>query len=104
MDVAISLRTAAGGVASIALSYNAVVGISDYVVIAGDETFVIDGARVRNAKGVLFEADERAAEADAVVAQDAAFVAAVSGGPAFAAEARLILPALRVQDAVARSS
>ncbi|MBF6604991.1 MAG: Gfo/Idh/MocA family oxidoreductase [Chloroflexi bacterium] len=102
MDYAISIRTLVGGIGSIALSYDSLVDAADYTIVYPEETLVIDGARVRTSGGLLYDGDSREAEAQAIAAQDAAFLAAVRGGPTFAAEASTLLPTLRVQEAVAR--
>ncbi len=103
-DYAISLRTIDGGIASIALSYNALISASDYVVITDNETFAIEGARARSSRATIFEGERRAVERRAVENQDAAMLHALRGGPDYPAEARSILPTLRVQDVVARST
>lgn len=100
MDYAISLRTSDGGVASVALSYNSLVAAQDFIVIGDDETFLVTGAEARNSHRVLFRGDGATVLADAVMAQDTAFLAALTGGPRFPTEARAILPTLRVQEAV----
>jgi hypothetical protein len=100
MDYAISLGTSDGGVASVALSYNSLVAAQDFIVIGDDETFVVTGAEARSSQGVLFRGDEASVLAEAVASQDAAFLAALSGGPTFPTEAHAILPTLRIQETV----
>jgi len=100
MDYGISLRTSDGGVASIALSYNSLVAAQDFILIGGDETFVVTGAEARSSQRVLFSGDEAGILAEAITAQDAAFLSALGDGGIFPTEARAILPTLRVQEAV----
>jgi 2-hydroxy-4-carboxymuconate semialdehyde hemiacetal dehydrogenase len=108
MDHAISLRTADGRVATIALSYHARIGASEYLVIGEDETVLLSGGEVRwSDGGVSVEQDVAAVQQAAVAAQDADFLAAVRrGGPdedgrATRADAASVLPTLRVLQAVA---
>ena len=104
MDCAIAIETEAGGVATIALSYNAVVPVSDFVVVAEDDTYLVDNARIRSAQGVMFEGDPREIEITAITEQDSAFIEGVRTGSRFGAEGRSILPTLRVQQAVAQAT
>ena len=97
IDYAISMRTVDGGIVSIALSYNALISVSDYFVIAKEEAFAIEGARARSSQRILLEGDARALEQRAVETQDAAMLHALRGGPDFPAEARSILPTIRVR-------
>lgn len=102
MGYAISLATEAGGIASIALSYDALLEAADYVIVLEDDTLLIDRARVSTSRGLLLEVDEREAERQAIQNQDAAFLHAIAGGPAFGASARSIMPTISVQESVAR--
>ena len=80
-DYAISLRTIQGSIASIALSYNALISASDYVVITDNETFAIEGRQARSSRATIFAGEERAIERRAVENQDAAMLLALRGGP-----------------------
>lgn len=107
MDHAISLRTADGRIATIALSYHARIGASEYLVIGEDATVLLSGGEVRWSDGrASVEADVAAVQEAAVAAQDADFLAAVRrGGPdqdgrATRADAASVLPTLRVLQAV----
>jgi 2-hydroxy-4-carboxymuconate semialdehyde hemiacetal dehydrogenase len=103
MDYGITLRTADGAVGTIALSYNARVGASDYVVITDRDTVTITGADVRASGGpIAVGSDVAAVQEAAVAAQDRDFLAAITGGRAPIASAREILPTLEVQERVAR--
>lgn len=101
MDYAITIRTTDGGIASIALSYNARVGASDYLVIGEEETLVIDGADVRTADRSIYEGhDVAAVQERAILAQDRDFLESIATGRKPVADASDILPVLRVQQAV----
>jgi 2-hydroxy-4-carboxymuconate semialdehyde hemiacetal dehydrogenase len=107
MDHAISLRTADGGIATIALSYHARIGASEYLVIGEDESVLLAGGDVRWSDGTVSGVpDVAAVQEAAVAAQDADFLDAVRrGGPdaegrATGADAASILPTLRVLQAV----
>jgi 2-hydroxy-4-carboxymuconate semialdehyde hemiacetal dehydrogenase len=102
MDYAITVRTAGGAIASIALSYNARVGRSDYLVITDRDTMTIEGADVHVAAGPLV-AGQSVAETQeaAVLAQDRDFLRAAATGETPIAAAEAILPVLAVQQAVA---
>ena len=107
MDHAISLRTADGGIATIALSYHARIGASEYLIIGEDETVSLAGGDVRWSDGTVSAAPDVAAiQEAAVAAQDRDFLDAVRrGGPdadgrATRADAASVLPTLRVLQAV----
>ena len=104
MDYAIDLRTADGGVASVALSYNSMLTAQDFVLIGEDETFIVTGTDARDSRRTLFSGDDATVLMDAVTAQDGAFLSALGGGPVFPTDAQAILPTLRVQEAVRQSS
>jgi 2-hydroxy-4-carboxymuconate semialdehyde hemiacetal dehydrogenase len=102
MDYAITLCTDDRAVATIALSYNARTGVSDYYVITDGETLSITGADVRTSAGPVLEgANVAAVQRAAVLAQDRDFLDAVTTGRAPIAAAAAILPVLEVQQAVA---
>lgn len=100
MDYSISLATAAGAIASIALSYNSRIGVSDYLILGDDATIVIDGATVRVSGREVMAEDAAAVQWRALASQDEAFLAAVRGDGAFAASAQVVLPAMHVLQAV----
>lgn len=106
MDHAIALRTADGAIATIALSYHARIGASEYLVVGEDETVLLAGADVRWSDGTYATTDATAAQATAVHDQDADFLDAIRrGGPdddgrATRADGASILPTLRVLQAV----
>lgn len=101
MDYAVALRTGDGAIASISLSYNARISVSDYLVVAEADTLVITGTEVRAADGPVYEGGDVAAVQDrAIVTQDADFLTAVATGRPPRAAARAILPAMRVLQAV----
>jgi 2-hydroxy-4-carboxymuconate semialdehyde hemiacetal dehydrogenase len=101
MDYAITLQAADGALASIALSYNARIGASDYLVIADEDTLSIAGAEVRLADGPVYDGGDPAVIQDrAILNQDGDFLAAIAGGTPPRASAAAILPSLRVLHAV----
>lgn len=101
MDYAIALRTAAGAIATISLSYNARLGASDYVVIGEPDTILIQGVDVTSADGpILAGEDGNAVQERAVAAQDRDFLECAASGHRPHADAALILPAMRVLQAV----
>jgi 2-hydroxy-4-carboxymuconate semialdehyde hemiacetal dehydrogenase len=101
MDYAIALRTADGAVATIALSYNARLGSSDYVIIGEPDTILIKGADVTSADGpIVAGEDVDAVQERAVLAQDLDFLECVRSGRRPVADAASILPAMRVLEAV----
>lgn len=102
MDYAISLRTADGAVATVALSYNARIGASDYLVMTDRETALMQGADVTSSAGPLVEGlDPAAAQVEAVAAQDRDFLESVASGGVPLASAADILPVLAIQQQVA---
>ena len=101
MDYAIALRTADGAIASIALSYNARLGGTDYVVIGEPDTIVIAGADVTSAEGpIVAGEDVGAVQERAVLAQDLDFLECAKSGRKPIADAASILPAMRVLQAI----
>ena len=101
MDHAISLGTRGGAVATIALSYHARISASEYLIIGEQETLLIAGTEVRTSSETLVTGLEVGPTQDAAVAaQDSDFLIAVRTGGATAADGSLILPSLRVLQAV----
>lgn len=107
MDHAIALRTADGGIATIALSYHARIGASEYLVIGEHESVVLAGGEIRWSDGTVSGSpDVDSVQMAAVVAQDADFLAAVRrGGPradgsATRSDGASILPTLAVLQSV----
>jgi 2-hydroxy-4-carboxymuconate semialdehyde hemiacetal dehydrogenase len=96
LDVAIAIRTSGGGLATIALSYNSLLPVSDMLVIGEDDAFRIDGARIESASGALTgSGDPVAMQEDAIRAQDAAFVRALRGDEAARPTPADVLPVYR---------
>ncbi len=106
MDHAIALRTADAAIATIALSYHARIGASEYLVVGEDATVLLAGGDVRWSDGAGSTTDVAMAQETAVHDQDADFLEAIRrGGPdgdgrATRADAASILPTLRVLQAV----
>lgn len=102
MDYAIALRTDAGAIATISLSYNARLGASDYLVVTDRDTVSITGAEVRSVDGPIVSGrDVAAVQEAAVLAQDRDFLAAIAEARPPIADGAAILPVLRVQQRVA---
>jgi 2-hydroxy-4-carboxymuconate semialdehyde hemiacetal dehydrogenase len=101
LDYAITLRVPTGAVATIGLSYRSRSPVTDVVVITDRETWEVRGAQARDSGTVICELEPEEAQRRAVAAQDTAFLDAVRHGTPFAADARSVLPTLRVQQAVA---
>ena len=97
MDYSISLRTDDGCVASIALSYNARIATSDYMIVCDDDTLMIEGLTLSSHQNVLFEwsTSEDLLER-AIRAQDEDFLSAVTSGSTPRSSASAILPAMDV--------
>lgn len=107
MDHSINLRSADGAIATVALSYHARIGASEYLVISEDETVLMTGGDIRWSDGTTMGThDADAAQEAAVAAQDEDFLRAVRRGDPWAdghwtrADAASILPTLRVLQAV----
>lgn len=101
MDYAITLHTANGAIASIALSYHALVSAADYLVIGEDETVAIQNTEVRTSTGVVLDGGDFATiERRAFLEQDRDFLESIRSGRAPATAAATILPAMRVLQAV----
>lgn len=104
VDYAIAMATPDGRIGSIALSYSSLVDRTEAMVITEDLTVVLRRDSLHLSNGEPIAMQEGAFEA-AVRDQDAAFLAAIDGGPVFLASAESILPTLRLQaaiDAIAR--
>jgi 2-hydroxy-4-carboxymuconate semialdehyde hemiacetal dehydrogenase len=101
MDYAITLRTAAGAVATISLSYNAQIATNDYLVIGEQDMIEIAGPNVRNARGPILQGQDSAAvHEQSVLAQDRDFAASIHAGQRPATAAHNVLPAMRILQAV----
>jgi hypothetical protein len=104
-EYGIGIRTTSGAIATIALSYGSRFEVADLMVITDTESWHISGADLRTAGGPIgggtFAAAQAAAQAAAVRAQDAAFLAACRGDAPFRASAAAVLPTLRIQQRVA---
>jgi 2-hydroxy-4-carboxymuconate semialdehyde hemiacetal dehydrogenase len=105
MDVAIALRAANGGIATLTLSYHSRLAVSDYLVIAEDRTYRIDDGRLYDGDDVLVNSGGTAAtQAAAIEAQDRDFLEAIIGGrrPRLAIDD--VLPTMRVLQEIDRSA
>jgi predicted dehydrogenase len=91
-----AIRTATGGLATVALSYNSLLPVSDMLVIGEEDAFRIDGAHVESASGALASSGDPAAiQDDALRDQDAHFVRALRGGEPARPTAADVLPVYR---------
>ena len=110
LDLDVLLRTPAGQLASLSLSYHAQIRSSEYFIVAEEDTFHYGGGVLRGSKGVVMETKGLSGgdEVPAWEAQDHEFLAALRDGRAPASSGADILPALavlqQVQDHFAKSS
>ena len=93
MDVGLVLRTPAGQIATVALSYNTHLPVSDYLLVGEETSVLVADGRLRGPDGVLVEAGADAERA-AIREQDAEFFAAVVAGREPAISARDVRPAM----------
>jgi 2-hydroxy-4-carboxymuconate semialdehyde hemiacetal dehydrogenase len=101
MDYGITLRTPAGAVATISLSYNAQIATNDYLVIGEQDMIEIAGPNVRNLRGPILQGQDTAAvHEQSVLAQDRDFAASIDTGQRPATAAEHVLPAMRILQAV----
>ena len=101
LDLSLGLRTPAGTLATIALSYNSALSVHDYVVIGRDTTLLATPEALMDADGREVPGALDAPPHNPLVAQDAEFLAAVRDGRAPTVSADAVLPALAVLQAVA---
>jgi 2-hydroxy-4-carboxymuconate semialdehyde hemiacetal dehydrogenase len=96
MDVSATLRAPHGGLATLALSYHARIGVSDYVVIGEDETYAIRDGGLVSSDGSEVVGPGGATDHDAAIdAQDAEFISAIRERRLARSSASDILPAMR---------
>ena len=100
MDYSISLRSPDGGLGAIALSYNSLIGVNDYLVIGEDESLLLSGGSLVDSTGTIFEGVATAIQEQAIQEQDRDFLESILAGRMPAAAAATILPAMRVIAAV----
>ncbi len=99
MDIGLALRTPAGQIATVALSYNTHLPVSDYLLVGEETSVLVAEGRLRGPDGVLVEASADAERA-AIREQDAEFFAAVREGREPAASAGSVRPAMAALQAV----
>jgi 2-hydroxy-4-carboxymuconate semialdehyde hemiacetal dehydrogenase len=105
MDLSIGIRTPGDQLGMVTLSYNSSINLYDYVIMAREDTLVVDGGLLRNRDGVVcdFRSDLLSGSDGARHRQNREFVAAIREGRAADTSAESVLPALdalqRVQDA-----
>jgi len=101
MDYGITLRTPAGAVATISLSYNAQIATNDYLVVGEQDMIEIAGPNVANSRGPIFQGQDMATvHENSVVAQDRDFVSSIASGQRPVTAGEEILPAMRILQAV----
>ena len=100
-EYAIGLRTARDAIATIALSYGSRIEVADVMVLTDGEAWHVSGAELRSSGEVLARGTIADAQTAALRAQDAAFLDACRGGPAFPVSAASVIPTLRIQQRVA---
>ena len=108
MDVSIAFRSRSGALASLLLSYNSTIRISDGVFIGEQDTYRTDGATLASSAGVVLDLRTVDASQDAaVLAQDRDFVRAVTDGAPIGLAAAAVRPVYavlqRVHDLLARA-
>jgi 2-hydroxy-4-carboxymuconate semialdehyde hemiacetal dehydrogenase len=94
MDMTVVVRTPADQLGTVVLSYNSVINLYDYVLVAREDTLIIDDGMVRNRDGVLLDYSQAGDEAR--VLQNREFVAAIREGRQPSTSADSVLPALDV--------
>ncbi len=78
MDVAITLRSADGALATLSLSFHSRIAVSDYLVVAEDQTYEIRDGRLHSPDGVVVDGGGTAAvQIAAIDAQDREFLQAI---------------------------
>jgi 2-hydroxy-4-carboxymuconate semialdehyde hemiacetal dehydrogenase len=81
LDLAVTITTRSDALATLVLSYNSLVMVSDLIVFAENDTFQLSAGRLTGIEGDLVDCggfDSMATRA--VLAQDAAFIAALRDG------------------------
>jgi predicted dehydrogenase len=97
LDLGVVIRTKNNGLATISLSYNSTISRSDYLVIAEDDTYLVDDGRLLSKTGSVLVGGEMDETLRAAVAsQDQDFVSAVSFGSASRSVIDSVLPTMRV--------
>jgi 2-hydroxy-4-carboxymuconate semialdehyde hemiacetal dehydrogenase len=96
-DIGIVLRTRAGQLATVALTYNSHIGIYDYLVTADDRTVVFEDGHVRTSDGSIPPDRDRL---DSRTLQDLEFIDAVRDGRPPLVDPDAVLPAMQVLQAV----
>ena len=96
MDIGVLLKSTSASIGTIALSYNSMIPSSDYLVIADEDSYFLDGGRLFGRDGGLLAGGDAAAMQNAAVAaQDGDFIAVGMGAePRLSVESAL--PAMRV--------
>ena len=97
MDIGVLLKSPSASIGTIALSYNSMIPTSDYLVIADEDTYFLDGGRLFGRDGGLLAGGDAAAMQNAAVAaQDGEFISAVGAGREPRSSVESALPAMRV--------
>ena len=97
MDIGILVKSPTASIGTIALSYNSMISTSDYLVIAEEDTFFLDGGRLLGRDGSLLAGgDATEMQQTAVAAQDLEFISAIRTGREPLSSVASVLPAMRV--------
>lgn len=96
MDAAFTLLTDDDRMGRVDLSYHSRRAISDVLVVTEHDTFEIVGANLWHNNELVLEAEVAPTQADAILQQDRAFLAAVGGDASGLFTAAAALPALAV--------
>jgi 2-hydroxy-4-carboxymuconate semialdehyde hemiacetal dehydrogenase len=97
MDISVALRTRSGALASLVLSYNSHLGVTDYLLIGEEDTFRLEHGVLTSPAGVV--SDGRGVDdmqSAAILAQNRVFVDGVRDGRATTPSADDVLATYRV--------
>ncbi len=98
MEIGITIRTTADQIATVALSYNTHLPIQDYLLIGDETTLLFDHGTLRGPDGDLVAGGDTASR-DAIIHQDADFLAAVGEDREPPISGRTVRPAMAVLQA-----
>jgi len=101
LDVALSLATASGRIGSILLSYNSLISINDFLLVAEEDAFEFSAGKLRDSFGrTLMQGAEAEMQRLAMHAQNRQFIDGITqGSPIETAAARVLPVYATLQDA-----
>jgi 2-hydroxy-4-carboxymuconate semialdehyde hemiacetal dehydrogenase len=100
MDISIALRTRSGSLASLVLTYNSHLALTDALVVGAEETFRLEDDSVTSSQGQVLEPGGTDPLTASIRAQNEAFLRAVRTGEPVEPTAAGVLPVYRVLQAV----